>query len=104
MSVVIDRSAALVALPRPRVSVLRAADAVRLHDDAQPRLLSALAAPAAMAWRPTAGATMRGFEAATTQGTQDGRSAAIGAAYVTTTTFVKQHSTRSGPPTSRPPA
>ena len=98
MSIVIDCSAALVALPRPRVSVLGA----RLHaDDAQPRLMSRSTMSAARtAWRPMAGSTKRGFEAAK-QLTQDGRTAIDGAAYVTAN---EHFSIRSGPPTSRPPA
>jgi hypothetical protein len=52
-----------------------------------------------MAWRDLTGSTKRGFETVATQGTQDGRTAFAGAAYVTA-----NHSTRSGPPTSRPPA
>ena len=101
MSIVIDCSAALVAPPRARVSL---AGARLLADDAQPRLETRSPMPTtAAAWRLMDGSTMRGFELAGAQGTQDGRIASNGAAYVTATT--KQHfSTRSGPPTSRPPA
>jgi hypothetical protein len=93
-----DCSAALVALPRPRVSV----PGVRLHaDDAQPRLMSPSMPTAHVAWRPMTGSTKRGIAAAAKQETQDGRTAITGVAYVT----ANQHfSTRSGPPTSRPPA
>ncbi len=100
MSTTIDCSAALVASPRLRVPVAGA----RLHvDDAQPRLENRLPMPTAVAVRgPMTGSKVRGFETAAAQGNQDGRTAIVGAAYVTTT---KQHfSTRSGPPTSRPPA
>ena len=101
MSIVIDCSAALVATPRARVSF---AGARLLADDVQPRVETRSPMPtAAAAWRLTDGSTMRGFELAG-QGIQDGRTASNGAAYVTATTFIKQHSTRSGPPTSRPPA
>ena len=101
MSIVIDCSAALVATPRPRAPF---AGARLFADDAQPRLENRLPLSAAAAWRVMAGSTMRGFELAGQQDTQDGRIASNGAAYVTATTFVKQHSTRSGPPTFRPPA
>ena len=101
MSILVDDcSAALVATPRPRVSVLGA----RLHaDDGQPRLLTGSgmpAAPVAAIWRPMAGATERGLETAAQQIRQDGR-VATGVAYVTAS---KHFSTRSGPPTCRPPA
>jgi len=98
MSILIDIPAALVASPRPCAPVAGA----RLHaDDAQPRLRNRFAMSVArMTWRDMNGSTARGFETATKQGTQDGRTAFAGAAYVT-----KHHfSTRSGPSTSRPPA
>jgi hypothetical protein len=97
MSILIDIPAALVASPRPCAPLA----GERLHAaDAQPRLLSRSTVPAApMAWRDLTGSTKRGFETVATQGTQDGRTAFAGAAYVTA-----NHSTRSGPPTSRPPA
>jgi len=49
-------------------------------------------------WRHQTGFMKQGFETAAKA--QDGRTAFAGTAYVTT----DQHSTRSGPPTSRPPA
>lgn len=98
MSILIDIPAALVASPRPCAALA----GVRLHaDDAQPRLMSRSSMPTAPGgWRRT-GSMKRSFETAATQGTQDGRTAIIGAAYVTTN---EHFSTRSGPPTSRPPA
>jgi hypothetical protein len=100
MSILIDDcSAALVALPRPRVSLAGA----RLHVDAtELRPASRPSMPTVFAtWRPMAGSTKRGYEAAAQQGTQDGRTAITGAAHVTTN---KHFSIRSGPPTDRPPA
>lgn len=96
MSTLIDIPAALVASPRPCAAP---AGARLLADDLQPRLISRLDMTAVpMAWRQPTGSE-RGFETAAHR-TQDGRTA-NGGAYVTT----KQHfSTRSGPPTSRPPA
>ena len=97
MSDLIDISAALVASPRPCAPVTGA----RLHaDDAQPRLRSMTMPTAHADWRLMGGTEVRGFATIATQGTQDGRTAFAGAAYVTT----NQHLTRSGPPTSRPPA
>ena len=98
MSTIIDCPAALVALPRERALV----DGARLHaDDAQPRPENRSWMPTAhVAWLPTTGSTMRGFEPAA-RGTQDGRTAVAGGTYATS----KQHfSIRSGPSTSRPPA
>ena len=96
MSDLIDISAALVASPRPCAPVAGA----RLHADyAQPRLRSMTPTTAPAAWRLVGGTEMRGFESIAKQGTQDGRTAFAGAAYVTT----NEHKTRSGPPTSRPP-
>ena len=95
MSILIDIPAALVASPRPCAPIA----GVRLHaDDAQPRLRSRSEMTAApMAWRDLTGSTKRGFETAAKRITSDGRTTA----YVT----ANQHfSTRSGPPTSRPPA
>lgn len=100
MSTTIDCSAALVATPRPRAALA----GVRLHaDDAQPRLDNRPVMPAAVAaWRLPSGSTMRSLELAIQQGTKAGRAVIQGVADVTTS---KQHfSTRSGPPTSRPPA
>lgn len=95
MSDLIDISAALVASPRPCASFAGA----RLHaDDAQPRLRARTMSTADAAWRLMGGTEVRGFETTAQQGTQDGRTAFAGAAYVTT----NQHLTRSGPPTSRP--
>ena len=100
MSSLIDIPAALVASPRPCAPLAGA----RLHaDDAQPRLRSRSEMTAVrMTWRDLTGSTKRGFETAAKQGTtKDGRTAVAGVAYVT----AHQHfSTRSGPPTSRPPA
>ena len=97
MSVLIDIPAALVASPRPCAPV---AGARLFADDAQPRLLGRLPMTAApMAWRQLDGSTKRGSEDAAGT-TQDGRTGFTGVAYVTS----KQHSIRSGPPTSRPPA
>ncbi len=99
MSTTIDRSAAFVAPSRPRVLDL----GTRLHvGDAQPRPVNRPMMPAtAAAWRLPTGPATRGL-GLITQGTKAGRAVIEGAAYVTTT---KQHfSTRSGPPTSRPPA
>jgi hypothetical protein len=98
--VIIDCPAALVASPRPRLSLLGER---RYANDAQPRLLSGPTTHAVMAWRLDTDVTMRGFVPAT----QDGRHAFAGAALVTTTTAAavftaKQHSIRSGPPTSSP--
>jgi hypothetical protein len=92
-----DSSAALVASPRPCAPVAGA----RVHaDDAQPRLLSRSGMPSAYeTWRHQTGFMKQGFRTAAAAKTQDGRTAFAGAAYVTT-----DHSTRSGPPTSRPPA
>ena len=103
MSIVIDCSAALVATPRARVSLDLVLGARLLADDAQPRLENRSMMPTAVpAWRLSTGSTTRGLELAIQQGTKAGRAVIEGAAYVTTT---KQHfSTRSGPPTSRPPA
>ena len=98
MSILIDIPAALVAAPRPCTPVA----GVRAYaDDAQPRLRSRSEMTAtSMAWRHLTGTTTRGFETAAKRTNQDGRTASTGA-YVT----AKQHfSTRSGPPTSRPPA
>jgi hypothetical protein len=97
MSILIDdSSAALVASPRLCAPVFGAS--VRV--DAQSRLLSRSAMPVAHAtWRQLDELTKRGFRTAA-QRNQDGRTAIAGDAYVTT----KQHSIRSGPPTSRPPA
>ena len=98
MSILVDIPAALVASPRPCASLAGA----RLHaDDAQPRFRSLSETTALpMAWRDLTGSTERGFETAAKRITQDGRTA-YGVAYVT----AHQHfSTRSGPPTSRPPA
>jgi hypothetical protein len=102
MSTIVDRSAALVASPRPRVSLDLVLDARLLADDAQPRLENRpVMTAAAAAWRRPAGSTMRGFGFAAEQETTTGRTVIAGAAYATT----KQHvTTRSGPPTSRPPA
>ena len=50
-------------------------------------------------WRHQTGFVKQGFGTAAAKA-QDGRTAFAGTAYVTT----DQHSTRSGPPTSRPPA
>jgi hypothetical protein len=95
MSDLIDISAALVASPRPCAPLAGA----RLRaDDAQPRLTSPMTAIAPMAWRDLTGSEKRAFAAAEHQ-PQDGRTAFAGGTYVTTA-----HSTRSGPPTSRPPA
>jgi hypothetical protein len=97
VSILIDIPAALVASPRPCAPV---AGARLFADDAQPRLLGRLHTTAArMAWRQLAGSTKRGSENAA-RTTQDGRTGFAGLAYVSS----KQHSTRSGPPTSRPPA
>lgn len=97
MSDLIDISAALVASPRPCAPITGA----RLHaDDAQPRLRSMTTPTAHADWRLMGGTEVRGFETIAKQGTQDGRTAFAGAAYVTT----NQHRTRSGPPTSRQPA
>jgi hypothetical protein len=98
MSDLIAIPAALVASPRPCAPVAGA----RLHaDDVQPRLDRLSMPTAHAAWRGMTASEKRGFETATQQGTQDGRNAFTGVAYVT----AKQHfSTRSGPPTSRPPA
>lgn len=96
MSDLIDISAALVASPRAYAPIAGA----RLHaDDAQPRLRRLTMPAAHAAWRLMGGTEVRGFETTAEQGTQDGRTAFAGAAYVIT----NQH-TRSGPPTSRPPA
>ena len=98
MSDLIAIPAALVASPRPCAPV---AGARPFADDAQPRL-DRLTMPAAhAAWRLTTAAEKRGSETVATQGTQDGRTAFAGGTYVITN---KQHSTRSGPSTSRPPA
>jgi hypothetical protein len=99
MSDLIDIPAALDASPRPCAPVF---GALRRLDDAQPRLTARSSMPTAFAaWRGVTGSTTRGFETAAKPGTQDGRTAIAGAAFVTT----KHHySTRSGPPTSRPPA
>jgi len=98
MSILIDIPAALVASPRPCAPL---AGAPVHADDAQPRLRNrSTATVARMAWRHLDGSKARGFETATKQGNQDGRTAFAGAAYVT-----KHHfTTRSGPSTSRPPA
>jgi hypothetical protein len=97
VSILIDIPAALVASPRPCAPV---AGARPFADDAQPRLLGRLQTTAArMAWRQLAGSTKRGSENAA-RTTQDERIAFTGATYV----ISKQHSIRSGPPTSRPPA
>lgn len=98
MSTLIDIPAALVASPRPCAAP---AGARLLADDRKPRLVSRLDMSAVpMAWRQPTGSEKRGFETAAHRTTQDGRTA-DGGAYVTT----NQHfSTRSGPPTSRPPA
>ena len=98
MSNLIDIPAALVASPRPCALFAGA----RLHaDDAQPRLR--LSMPTAhVTGRQLAGSGVRGFETAAKQGTtKDGRTAFAGVAYVTAH---QNFSTRSGPPTSRPPA
>lgn len=100
-TIIVDCPAALVASPRPRLSL---AGERRYADDAQPRLLSGPSTHAPMAWRRATGSTMRGFAPAA----QDGRHAFAGAALVTTKTTAaavftaKQHSTRSGPPPSSP--
>ena len=100
-TITIDCPAALVASPRPRLSLLGER---RYANDAQPRLLSGPTTHAVMAWRRGTDVTMRGFAPAA----QDGRHAFAGAALVTTTATAaavftaKQHSIRSGPPTSRP--
>ena len=98
MSILIDIPAALVASPRPCAPVV----GLRLHaDDAQPRLRTrSEMTVAAMAWRLETGSAERGFETVAKQTTQDGPTAFAGGTYVTT----HQHSIRSGPPTSRPPA
>jgi hypothetical protein len=97
VSILIDSPAALVASPRLCAPV---AGTRMFADDAQPRLLSRSATTAApMAWRHLTGSTKRGFETVAKRETQDGRTAFAGAAYVTA-----NHSIRSGPPTSRPPA
>ena len=98
-TIIVDCPAALVASPRPRLSLVGER---RYADDAQPRLLSRPGTPVVMAWRHGT-VTMRGFAAAA----QVGRDAFAGAGSVTTTTAAavftaKQHSIRSGPPTSRP--
>ena len=98
MSILIDIPAALVASPRPCAPV---AGPRPFADDAQPRLLSrSTMAAAPMAWRHLTGSMKRGHETVAEQKTQDGRTAFAGGTYVTT----DQHSIRSGPPTSRPPA
>lgn len=100
-TIIIDCPAALVASPRPRLSLLGER---RYANDAQPRLLSGPTTHAVMSWRRGTDVTMRGFAPAAAQ---DGRHAFAGAALVTTTTAAavftaKQHSIRSGPPTSSP--
>jgi hypothetical protein len=98
MSILIDIPAALVASPRPCAPV---AGARLLADDAQPRLQSRSAmATAPMAWRHLTSSMKRGYDTVAEHKTQDGRTAFAGGTYVTT----NQHSIRSGPPTSRPPA
>ena len=102
---VVDRPAALVAQPRPRVALGLSTTGARLHaDDAQPRLNGALMTTTPTttipAWRRGEGFGMRGFELGR-QAIKAGRTATFGGAYVTTSTD-KQHSTRSGPPTDRP--
>ena len=101
-TILVDCSAALLASPRPRLSL---AGERRYASDAQPRLLSRPATSAVMAWRD-ATATMRGFAPAA----QDGPDAFAGAGFVTTTSITtdttaaatkQQHLIRSGPPTSR---
>lgn len=98
MSDLIDIPAALVASPRPCAPVVGA----RLFaDDARLRLLGRPETTATRTtWRHLDGSAMRGSTTAAQHTTQDGRTA-DGVAYVAD----KQHfSTRSGPPTSRPPA
>jgi hypothetical protein len=98
MSILIDIPAALVASPRPCAPV---AGARLFADDAQPRLRGrSEMTTASMAWRHLTGTTTRGFETAAKRTAKHGRVAFAGAAYVA----INQHSTRSGPPTSRPPA
>ncbi|HEY0240576.1 MAG TPA: hypothetical protein VGC37_18245 [Friedmanniella sp.] len=55
---------------------------------------------APMAWRQLTSSLKRGYDTVAEHKAQDGRTAFAGGTYVTT----NQHSTRSGPPTSRPPA
>ena len=88
MSIVIDTPAALVASPRPCAPA-----GTRLHaDDAEPRLRDRSAMPAAvLAWRDLTGSGW-GYETAAAE------------LFTSVITFDKQHSTRSGPPPSRPPA